>query len=438
MASQSKSPTTSNTFVVDRLTNGLLDPAQEMLGPVASGSLIEAHTAPGCWGPMITPAIRGGHEVTHPVGVEGAEVGDAIVVRIRDIQIKSLASASGTDCPVQGRFLGDPFVAGRCPGCDMLYPETTIKGIGPEAVRCLNCGEAAAPFDVEFGYTMLFDEANQVGLSVDEEDANKIAHDAHRFAALPDHSIQNPILAIAPHNLAGLTARLRPFMGQLGTTPAIQMPDSHNAGDFGVFLIDAPHEYAITEEQLELRTDGHMDIDIVRAGAILVCPVKTPGGGVYMGDMHAFQGDGEIAGHTTDVAGQVTLQVDLIKGLTLDGPILFPVLEDLPYLAKPISDEEQKQIDQVSQKHGLGNSETTMPISFIGTGANLNVATDNGLQRAADVLGMTVPEVKVRATVAGGIEIGRHPGVVQVTFRAPVDCLKQRGLLSLAKEQYGS
>jgi hypothetical protein len=26
---------------------------------------------------MITPAIRGGHEVTRPVAVEGAEVGDA-------------------------------------------------------------------------------------------------------------------------------------------------------------------------------------------------------------------------------------------------------------------------------------------------------------------------------------------------------------------------
>ena len=34
---------------------------------------------------------------------------------------------------------------------------------------------------------------------------------------------------------------------------------------------------------------------------------------------------------------------------------------------------------------------------------------------------MTVPEVKNRATITGAIEIGRNPGVVQVTFRAPVD-----------------
>jgi len=53
---------------------------------------------------------------------------------------------------------------------------------------------------------------------------------------IPDHSVQNPIAVFAQADIVGLMARLRPFMGQLGTTPAIPMPDSHNAGDFGVFL----------------------------------------------------------------------------------------------------------------------------------------------------------------------------------------------------------
>src|SRR5690349_24294557 len=130
---------------------------------------------------------------------------------------------------------------------------------------------------------------------------------------------------------------MRPFMGQLGTTPSIDLPDSHNAGDFGAFLLGAPHSHAVTPEQLEQRTDGHLDIDAVRAGAILICPVKIPGGGVYLGDMHAMQGDGEIAGHTCDVSGTVTLEVEVIKGLDIAGPLLFPVLEDLPFLAKPLS-----------------------------------------------------------------------------------------------------
>jgi formamidase len=49
-----------------------------------------------------------------------------------------------------------------------------------------------------------------------------------------------------------------------------------------------------------------------------------------------------------------------------------------------------------------------------------------------------VPEVMNRATITGAIEIGRHPGVVQVTFRAPVERLDARGLLGYAIEQYGS
>ena len=74
---------------------------------------------------------------------------------------------------------------------------------------------------------------------------------------------------------------------------------------------------------------------------------------------------------------------------------------------------------------------------MIGTGPDLNTATDNGLARAAELLGMSVPEVKNRATISGAIEIGRHPGVVQVTFRAPVDRLEARGLGGYATEQYG-
>jgi len=50
---------------------------------------------------------------------------------------------------------------------------------------------------------------------------------------------------------------------------------------------------------------------------------------------------------------------------------------------------------------------------------------------------MTVPEVANRATISGAIEIGRHPGVVQVTFRAPIERLEACGLLHYAVEQYG-
>ena len=425
------------TVYVDQFTNGLLDPALPMLGPVRDGGHIIANTAPGCWGPMITPAIRGGHEVTKPVAVAGAEVGDASVLRIRDIKITSLATSSGNDQMMEGRFLGDPYVAGKCPQCGTLYPATHTEGIGQSAVRCDNCGADTTPFTFTNGYTIAFDTNRSVGVTLQQEAAEEIASSAKRYAALPENSIQNPILTFAPHDLVGVVARLRPFMGQLGSTPAIRLPDSHNAGDFGSFLIGAPHEFAVTAAELEQRTDGHMDIDAVRAGAILICPVKTAGGGIYLGDMHAMQGDGEIAGHTCDVAGTVTMQVHLIKGLKLDGPILLPVAEDLPFLAKPLTAEERKQAEAVAASWGVGALEESAPISVIGTGPDLNAATDNGLARAAALLGMSIPEVKNRATITGAIEIGRNPGVIQVTFRAPVDRLEKLGLLPFVRDQYG-
>ncbi|WP_084667145.1 acetamidase/formamidase family protein [Thermanaeromonas toyohensis] len=423
---------------VNTFTNGILDPSQPMLGPVRDKGYIVAHTAPGCWGPMITPSIRGGHEVTQPVYVEGAEVGDAIVIRILSIQVTSIVTASGNDQVIEGRFLGDPYVAGRCPGCGVLYPETYVVGTGPEAVRCAHCGTEASPFVFAHGYTIAFDHRHQLGVTLHREAAGRIASDGRYYMAIPGKSKQNPIVTFAPSDLVGTVARMRPFLGQLGTTPSVPIPDSHNAGDFGTFLIGAPHEYALTPDQLaQARTDGHMDINRVREGAILICPVKVRGGGVYMGDMHALQGDGEIAGHTCDVSGVVTLQVEVIKGLTLEGPVLLPVPEDLPYLARPLSVVEKEIALREARRWGLNHIEETAPVSVIGTGPNLNAAAENALERAARLFDMAIPEVKNRATITGAIEIGRLPGVVTVTFRVPIDRLERTGLLPLVREQYG-
>ena len=126
--------------------------------------------------------------------------------------------------------------------------------------------------------------------------------------------------------------------------------------------------------------------------------------------MHALQGDGEIAGHTCDVSGTVTLEVEVIKGLDIDGPVLFPVAEDLPFLARPLTEEERIRALALARRHGVEALEETAPISVVGTGPDLNAATDNGLARAAELLDMTVPEVMNRATVTGAIEIGRAPG----------------------------
>lgn len=424
------------TVFVNKLTNGILDPGVEMLGPVKDGGRIVLNTAAGCWSPMITPELRGGHEVSWPVYVEGAEPGDAIAIHIESVNVTSKATASGNDKTIADRFVGDPFVARVCPNCGTKNPPSHLEGIGPDAVRCNNCGAPVSPFAFTNGYTIVFDDSKTIGLTLNAEGAEKIAGNGKEYMQTPDFAVQNPIVALVPSDLPGIATRMKPFIGQLGSTPKRPMPDSHNAGDFGAFLLGAPHEYAQTEETLKDKTDGHMDINKVRQGAILICPVKVAGAGIYAGDVHAMQGEGEIAGHTTDVCATITLKVNVIKNLPIDGPVLLPVIDDVPYLAKPLTDNEKKIAAAEQKKWNQPAFEDSAPVSVIGTGANLNLAIENGLQRGADLFDMTVPEVMNRTTISGAIEIGRAPGVVTITFRVPKEKLEEKQLWNLVQEQY--
>ena len=229
----------TNTILVNTFTNGILGPSAPMLGPVRDGGYIIANTAPGCWGPMITPAIRGGHEVTQPVAVEGAEIGDSIAIRLLSIDVTSQVTSSGVDS-VQGAFcIGDPFVAAKCQNCGKLWPGTHIEGIGKDAIKCDECGATVAPFIFANGYTIAFDDKKTVAVTLAKPEVDKIAPEAEKYASLPEHSIQNPVTTLAPSDLPGIATRMRPFVGQLGTCPAVDTPDSHNAG-FRSVLIGAP------------------------------------------------------------------------------------------------------------------------------------------------------------------------------------------------------
>jgi len=426
----------SSELYVDVFTNGIIGPDARMLGPVADGGKITFLTAPGCWGPMITPTLRGGHEVCTPVMVENADIGDAIAIYIDEIEVKSKAASSGVDEPIEGTFVGDPFVAKRCPKCREPWPEFKVEGVGQEAIKCRNCGESAAPFKMVHGYTMIFDENRKYGLTVDEKMAEEIARNAYEYSTLPKESKQVPILIFGKADIVGLASRVRPFMGQLGTVPAVNIPDSHNAGDFGSFLIDAPHPYRITKEQYEQDlTDGHLDVDSVRTGAILIAPVKVKGAGIYAGDAHAMQGDGEVAGHTTDITAEVRVKVEVIKGLSLEGPILLPLEEDLPPLAKPWRKDEWDQLANLAKKYGI-EPEPVAPVQIIGSGPTINDAAANGFQRAAKLFNMSVEEVRNRVTITGAVEIGRLPGIVQVSMQVPISVLEELGIADMVSKHY--
>ncbi|HKR42861.1 MAG TPA: acetamidase/formamidase family protein [Paraburkholderia sp.] len=418
-------------------TDGLLGPSQPMLGPLADGGTLIAGTPPGCWGPMITPAFQGGHEVTQPVAIAGAEVGDAVALKIERMRVTSLATSSGVMQFVEGRYHGDPFVAKFCPACGTEHPASHLEGIGAEAVRCDHCGAEANAFRFRHGYVIVFDHENQVSLTVNQSVADRLAANASQMSALPELAAQHSILSLARADMPGVAAHMRPFLGNIGTTPSHDLPDSHNCADFGQYLVGAPHRYAISEEALHAaKTDGHMDTNSVREGCIVICPVKVPGAGVYLGDMHAQQGNGEIAGHATDVSGETQLSVEVIKRLTLEGPILLQNVEDLPPMARPMSAGQRRCVAELGARWGQHEVEQSGPVTFIGSGVNLNEATENGLRRAASVTGLSYEEVLNRATITGSIEISRLPGTVRVTILCPLAILDRIGIGHLVREKY--
>lgn len=424
-------------ITVDQYTLGLVGPDQEWAGTVADGGVIRTHTPPACWGPMITPDFRGGHEVTRPIAVENAEVGDAIALTINDVDVTSVATSTGSMDEREEAFGDDPFVDHRCPNCGTEWPESIVEGTGEDAIKCAECGANASSFGFEFGYTVAFDEDRSVGLTMDADAADDLAHRASEAMAIPKNSRQHPILLYKPSGMAGTLGHLRPFIGNIGTTPSIELPDSHNAGDFGQFLIGAEHDWGLPDEDaLGERTDGHMDINAVREGAVLICPVKIDGGGVYVGDLHANQGDGELSLHTTDVSGHTELEVEVIKNLDTDGPLLLPNEEDLPHISAPYTDAERETGRTLAEEHDVEIREEMGPIQVIGSAETINDATENAFDRAGDLLDMTEGEVRGRCTFTGGVEIGRLPGVVQLNMLAPMDRLEDRGIAHLVRNQY--
>ncbi len=99
-------------------------------------------------------------------------------------------------------------------------------------------------------------------------------------------------------DIFGNKVGLRPFPGCLGVAPK-QKISTMFPGRFG----------------------GNMDNKKMVVGSTLYLPVDTPGGLVVTGDIHAYQGDGEIV-CGLEVAGEIWLKLELIKNRNEPWPIL--------------------------------------------------------------------------------------------------------------------
>jgi len=104
-----------------------------------------------------------------------------------------------------------------------------------------------------------------------------------------------------------ITVDLRPMLGRVAVAPRGEEAFAGLwPGDFG----------------------GNMDAQEVREGTTVYLPIFHDGAYFYFGDGHARQGEGEVAGTGLETSMDVVLQLDLIKGKTID----WPRLEDAEYI----------------------------------------------------------------------------------------------------------
>jgi acetamidase/formamidase len=87
-------------------------------------------------------------------------------------------------------------------------------------------------------------------------------------------------------------------------------------GCFGV----APGEGETISTATSGRHGGNMDYRGFNEGVTIYLPVFVPGALVFVGDGHALQSDGEIAGTGIEVSMEVEFSVDLVKGKKIEWP----------------------------------------------------------------------------------------------------------------------
>jgi amidase len=85
---------------------------------------------------------------------------------------------------------------------------------------------------------------------------------------------------------------LRPMVGVIGTAPADAVIYTAEPGAQG----------------------SNIDINAITVGARVHLPVHVPGALLAIGDVHASMGDGEVSGTGIEIAGEVTVRVDLVPG----------------------------------------------------------------------------------------------------------------------------
>ncbi len=120
---------------------------------------------------------------------------------------------------------------------------------------------------------------------------DELAHNVIRMIPIRDgKAIFSPELEIP----------LNPMIGVIGTAPAGEAVPCGTPGAHG----------------------GNMDCKRITEGAQLILPVGVPGALFALGDLHAAMADGEVAVCGVEIAGSVTVRLQVLKGKRWPAPMI--------------------------------------------------------------------------------------------------------------------
>jgi amidase len=141
----------------------------------------------------------------------------------------------------------------------------------------------------------------------------------------------------APAALRDWSVPLRPMIGCFGVAPAMgQAISTATSGPFG----------------------GNMDYRGFCAGAEVMFPVSAPGALLFLGDVHAAQGDGEIVGTGIETAAEVRFTAQILKNKRIGWPRgqnqrdIFTVGNARP-LDQALQHATTEMLDWLIEDHGL-------------------------------------------------------------------------------------
>jgi amidase len=126
------------------------------------------------------------------------------------------------------------------------------------------------------------------------------------------------------------------------------------------------------------RHGGNLDNHLHGKGARIYFPVRQPGGMFAVGDMHASMGDGEICFTGVEIAGEVDIRFDVLKGKHGTWPVTELENRWLPHATAPEFDDALALCAEEAARFLVDEWGFTMEDAFI----FLSVACDAGVAQA--------------------------------------------------------